>query len=186
MELYLLLTTGLLALIPSASALYFHLGETEKKCFMEEIPDETMVVGKSNVLYYDARNWLDGANSGRSIGKYKVEFLDVNSNQYVQVPPGMGMHVEVKDPDQKLIMGRTYGAEGKFTFTSHTPGEHTMCLSTNSSRWFGGSSLVRPASLALQYGIFRTSADDFTQIVKWRTVSFSLPGWVRHFVKRSA
>ena len=54
----------------------------------------------------------------------------------------MGMLVEVKDPDQKIIMSRAYGAEGKFTFTSHTPGEHTMCLSTNSSRWFGGSSLV--------------------------------------------
>lgn len=28
------------------SALYFHIGETEKKCFIEEIPDETMVIGK--------------------------------------------------------------------------------------------------------------------------------------------
>lgn len=27
------------------SALYFHIGETEKKCFIEEIPDETMVIG---------------------------------------------------------------------------------------------------------------------------------------------
>lgn len=26
-------------------ALYFHIGETEKKCFIEEIPDETMVIG---------------------------------------------------------------------------------------------------------------------------------------------
>lgn len=25
--------------------LYFHIGETEKKCFIEEIPDETMVIG---------------------------------------------------------------------------------------------------------------------------------------------
>lgn len=25
--------------------LYFHIGETEKRCFMEEIPDETMVIG---------------------------------------------------------------------------------------------------------------------------------------------
>lgn len=30
----------------SVSALYFHIGETEKKCFIEEIPDETMVVGR--------------------------------------------------------------------------------------------------------------------------------------------
>lgn len=28
------------------SALYFHIGETEKKCFIEEIPDETMIIGK--------------------------------------------------------------------------------------------------------------------------------------------
>ena len=34
-----------LCLLPSAFGLYFHLGETEKKCFIEEIPDETMVVG---------------------------------------------------------------------------------------------------------------------------------------------
>ena len=36
--------------ITSASALYFHIGETEKKCFIEEIPDETMVVGKWQTL----------------------------------------------------------------------------------------------------------------------------------------
>lgn len=27
-------------------ALYFHIGETERKCFIEEIPDETTVLGK--------------------------------------------------------------------------------------------------------------------------------------------
>ena len=38
---------GILVAVCSVShGLYFHLGETEKKCFMEEIPDETMVVGK--------------------------------------------------------------------------------------------------------------------------------------------
>lgn len=28
-----------------AHGLYFHIGETEKRCFIEEIPDETMVIG---------------------------------------------------------------------------------------------------------------------------------------------
>ncbi len=28
------------------SGLYFHIAETERKCFIEEIPDETMVIGK--------------------------------------------------------------------------------------------------------------------------------------------
>ena len=30
-----------------SSALYFHIGETEKKCFIEDVPDETMVVGEA-------------------------------------------------------------------------------------------------------------------------------------------
>lgn len=37
----------ILAWIHPSYALYFHIGETEKKCFIEEIPDETMVIGKS-------------------------------------------------------------------------------------------------------------------------------------------
>lgn len=33
------------ACIYQTYGLYFHIGETEKKCFIEEIPDETMVIG---------------------------------------------------------------------------------------------------------------------------------------------
>lgn len=33
-------------LLGLASGLYFHIGETEKKCFIEEIPDETMIIGE--------------------------------------------------------------------------------------------------------------------------------------------
>ena len=32
------------------SGLYFHIGETERKCFIEEIPDETMVTGNYKVV----------------------------------------------------------------------------------------------------------------------------------------
>ena len=37
-----------LAIVPVdfTHGLYFHMGETEKKCFIEEIPDETMVIGE--------------------------------------------------------------------------------------------------------------------------------------------
>jgi len=46
-----------------ASALYFHIGETEKKCFIEDIPDETMVVGKAvrRVCYKHLEGVRDGA-----------------------------------------------------------------------------------------------------------------------------
>jgi len=38
--------TLFLSFVCYSYALYFHIGETEKKCFIEDIPDETMVVGE--------------------------------------------------------------------------------------------------------------------------------------------
>lgn len=49
----LLVVFGLAVLINVTDALYFHIGETERKCFIEEIPDETNVIGNSaNILFY--------------------------------------------------------------------------------------------------------------------------------------
>jgi len=56
--------------------------------------------------------------------------------------PGIGMHVEVRDPDDKTVLSKVYSSEGRFTFTSHTPGEHVICLHSNSTKWFAGSQLV--------------------------------------------
>lgn len=36
----------LLACAQLTQALYFHIGETERKCFIEEVPDETTVIGE--------------------------------------------------------------------------------------------------------------------------------------------
>ncbi|XP_045190804.1 transmembrane emp24 domain-containing protein eca-like isoform X3 [Mercenaria mercenaria] len=102
----------------TVSGLYFHIGETEKKCFIEEIPDETMVVGR-----------------------YKVQIFDKNVNDYVPTVQGLGMHVEIKDTDSKIVLSRTYASEGRFTFTSHSAGEHIMCLHSNSSAWFSSGQL---------------------------------------------
>lgn len=43
-----LLGIGFLADI--ANGLYFHIGETERKCFIEEIPEDTMVTADSCLL----------------------------------------------------------------------------------------------------------------------------------------
>ncbi|XP_060012176.1 transmembrane emp24 domain-containing protein 4 [Lagenorhynchus albirostris] len=108
---------GLLALLlialcaPGARGLYFHIGETEKRCFIEEIPDETMV-----------------------IGNYRTQMWDKQKEIFLPSTPGLGMHVEVKDPEGKVVLSRQYGSEGRFTFTSHTPGDHQICLHSNSTR----------------------------------------------------
>ncbi|XP_039558602.1 transmembrane emp24 domain-containing protein 4 [Passer montanus] len=111
---------AVLLLAWGAHGLYFHIGETEKRCFIEEIPDETMV-----------------------IGNYRTQLWDKQSESFLPSTPGLGMHVEVKDPDGKVVMSRQYGSEGRFTFTSHTPGEHQICLHSNSTRMalFAGGKL---------------------------------------------
>jgi len=99
-------------------ALYFHIGETERKCFIEEIPDDTLVVGN-----------------------YKLQLFDPNTGGFMPSSPGLGLHVEIRDPEDKIIMSKVYSAEGKFSFTSHLPGEHVICMYSNSTRWFAGGQL---------------------------------------------
>ncbi|VDM18903.1 unnamed protein product [Wuchereria bancrofti] len=114
MSALLLLVT---LLCSSVRALYFHIAETERKCFIEEIPDETTVIGNYKVMLYDPNT--------KGYGEY----------------PRIGMHVEVKDPEDKIILSKLYTSEGRFTFTSHSPGEHFICLYSNSTSWFSGAQL---------------------------------------------
>ena len=77
------LTIAFLLHTQIVQSLYFHIKETERKCFIEEVPDETLVVGK-----------------------YKVQIFDKDANDYLPTPHGIGMHVEVKDPEQKVILSK--------------------------------------------------------------------------------
>ena len=74
-------------------------------------------------------------------GNYKVQLYDSRTNGFAPSSPEIGMHVEIRDPDDKIILSKVYSSEGKFTFTSHTPGEHVICLYSNSTKWFSGTQL---------------------------------------------
>ena len=39
-------------IIQCVNGLYFHIAETERKCFIEEIPDETMITGKRGQFWW--------------------------------------------------------------------------------------------------------------------------------------
>jgi len=41
-----------------------------------------------------------------SVGKYKVEVFDKERRTYMPTGGGLGMHVEVRDPDDKTLMSR--------------------------------------------------------------------------------
>lgn len=134
MDLTLFFITTLLLCCQVCTGLYFHIGETERKCFIEEIPDETDV-----------------------IVNYKVELYDPRSNGFIPPSSGIGMHVEVRDPDDKVLLSRVYSSEGRISFRSHTPGEHVICMYSNSTAWFSGSQLrvhldIQVGEHAINYG----------------------------------
>ncbi|XP_043265775.1 transmembrane emp24 domain-containing protein eca [Colletes gigas] len=123
-----------LCILEYGTGLYFHIAEGERKCFIEEIPDETTV-----------------------LVNYKVELFDPRTGGFMPSSPGVGMHVQVRDPDDKMILSMVYSSEGRFSFTSHTPGEHIICLYSNSSSWFSGTQLrvhldIQVGEHAIDYG----------------------------------
>uniref|UniRef100_A0A8C3XPS5 GOLD domain-containing protein n=1 Tax=Chelydra serpentina TaxID=8475 RepID=A0A8C3XPS5_CHESE len=89
-------------------ALYFHSGEREEKCIIEDIPSDTLITGR-----------------------------------FLESAPGLGMFVTITTPTKELLLSKLYGPQGTFSFTSHLPGEHNICLQSNSTKLlsFGGSKL---------------------------------------------
>lgn len=86
-----------------------------------------------------------------------MELYDPRSGGFMPSSTGIGMHVEVRDPDDKTILSRVYSAEGRISFTSHTPGEHVICMYSNSTAWFSGSQLrvhldIQVGEHAINYG----------------------------------
>ena len=56
----------LLCIMHLCQGVYFYMGEKEKKCFIEELPEDTMVSTKYKALLFDKRK-----------------------NDYVSSPPGL-------------------------------------------------------------------------------------------------
>ncbi|XP_034038179.1 transmembrane emp24 domain-containing protein 9-like [Thalassophryne amazonica] len=92
------------------SSLYFHIGDGEQKCFIEEIPDETTLIGYYRIQWYDQQR--------------EREPMDAQD---------LSVFVQVKDPDDMMVLSRVCNAEGSFTFMSQTPGQHHICLHSASS-----------------------------------------------------
>ncbi|VCW77746.1 unnamed protein product, partial [Gulo gulo] len=107
-----LLLGQLLALMGQGGAFYLEVRELEEKCFIQEIPDGTVV-----------------------IGNYKTELYDPAMEKYQPSPQWINLFVFVKDPENKNLLARQYGPQGSFTFTSQSPGEHQICLHLESIRF---------------------------------------------------
>ncbi|KAL9939266.1 hypothetical protein V8E36_002079 [Tilletia maclaganii] len=87
--------------------LYFYLEGSEEKCFLEELPNDTVVVG-----HYFAEEWDQHAKEFKISDDFKVKIL-----------------VTEKRTDHVVVSSKGH-PEGKFAFTSHEAGDHKICLST--------------------------------------------------------
>ncbi|KAK7679438.1 hypothetical protein QCA50_017492 [Cerrena zonata] len=98
----------------TANALHFYLDAGEKRCFLEEIPSDTVVEG-----HYRALEW----------NEHEQKYMD---------NPDLGILVEVDELETGHNVVKTRGpADGRFTFTSHDSGDHSVCLSSNyGTAWF--------------------------------------------------
>ncbi|CAG8467417.1 6047_t:CDS:2 [Ambispora leptoticha] len=99
---------------PTTTALYFYLEGTEQKCFIEELPKDTLVVGN-----------------------YKAELWSEDQKGFYE-NPDLGIQITV---DELLAQGHTVvnqkgPSHGRFTFTAVEAGDHAICFAANASAWF--------------------------------------------------
>ncbi|EIM21399.1 hypothetical protein WALSEDRAFT_60407 [Wallemia mellicola CBS 633.66] len=112
----------LLILIEFTQCLHFYMESNDRRCFLEEVPADTLVSGKYKAEEYD---------------QDKREWVTANS---------LGVLIQVEETEEKHPVVNSKGPSiGSFTFTSHLAGDHTVCLSTNSSNvsWYKGKPTLR-------------------------------------------
>lgn len=130
----------LLSLGTLAQALYFYIDGTSPKCFYEELPKDTLVVGHYTAQEYDdnRREWAK--HEGISV------FISVD---------------EVFDNEHRVVSQRG-GVSGKFTFTAAEAGDHKICFTPTStsgrSNWLSTASPNGGILLTLDVAIGETSA----------------------------
>lgn len=101
----------LLSLAAVANALYFYIDGVTPKCFFEELPKDTLVVG-----HYTAEEWDDRIN-----GWAKHDGISI----YISVD-------EIFDNDHRVVSQRG-AASGRFTFSAADAGDHRLCFTPSSS-----------------------------------------------------
>ncbi|XP_004847511.1 transmembrane emp24 domain-containing protein 11-like [Heterocephalus glaber] len=103
-----------------SASFYFHSEEREEKCIIQDIPSETLITGT-----------------------FKIQQWDLDRHDFLEAAPGLGMFVTITSYMEEVLFSKLFGSQGTFYFTSYSPGEHIICLESNSTRLmsFGGSRL---------------------------------------------
>lgn len=125
MVVALLMVTIATDLLPSGegSPLFVRVAEGMRKCFLEDVPADTLVLVK-----YKSTQTRQGEQP-------HDPSLAINK----------GWIVTVDGPSNEFIARRELASDsGRYAFTSQQGGEHRICLQSNTGRWFAsGAEFVR-------------------------------------------
>lgn len=138
-------------LIAQTQALHLYLQEKQKKCFFEDLPKDTLVVGTWNSTFP-----LKIPILRPELGSYKVESLDLPTNTWIEDPTGQVLITveETFDNDHRVVNQRTK-RNGRFTFTAADAGQHRFCYTPLPGNTKGASDA--PVKLTLDIAIGASS-----------------------------
>jgi len=134
----------LLGLASAVQALYFFIDGTTPKCFFEELPKDTMVVG-----HYTAEEWDENLRAWARHDGISI---------YISVD-------ELFDNDHRVVSQRG-SSSGRFTFSAADAGDHKICFtsSSNSGRqnWLSAKTPNGGIKLTLDLAIGESSQIEST------------------------
>jgi len=151
-----------------AQAVYFFIENASPKCFYEELPKDTLVVGLSPCSPSPLSTvYLSYSNPDLlSLGHYKAEQYDAATSSFA-VSNDLSVVVTVDetfDNDHRVISTKG-GATGKFTFSAADSGDHRICFTPShpgASGWLSGGQLAGGIKLTLDMAIGETSMIEST------------------------
>jgi hypothetical protein len=108
-----LLVSLLLCAAPPTCALFFAVQQGQQRCFIEEMPGQTLLV--ATYKNSDFKPFGDAGFSDTSIV------------------------IRVLDPTGAQVLSRVGDTEGRVAFHSTIGGEYQLCFSTNNTRWQGST-----------------------------------------------
>ncbi|AWU77261.1 uncharacterized protein C5L36_0C11670 [Pichia kudriavzevii] len=105
---------AIFVLAPLAHALHFYVNTDETKCFFEELPKDTIAVGKFAVYEFN-----DQFN----------DYVENNGNLKVEIT------VDETFDNNHRVVSQKNSPIGQFTFTSLDSGEHKFCITPRHTNW---------------------------------------------------
>eukprot|EP00007_Cunea_sp_BSH-02190019_P007702 CAMPEP_0174238852 /NCGR_PEP_ID=MMETSP0417-20130205/12788_1 /TAXON_ID=242541 /ORGANISM="Mayorella sp, Strain BSH-02190019" /LENGTH=228 /DNA_ID=CAMNT_0015317739 /DNA_START=83 /DNA_END=769 /DNA_ORIENTATION=- len=118
--LVLALALTVLLEVHPAEGMYTFLKEGETRCFIEEVPKDTLVLA----TYEASEHLIGGAGPSGRVDEMKIT-------------------TTVRGPSGTLVLQRSLPMSARVAFTSQVGGEHTICFQTTSQRWFGGGMTLK-------------------------------------------